>query len=68
MDAVPGAESMASLIIRAKKIADLVITIPEDNALIVSHGSFGRALRQILHPDIAFGDEQFDNGEVVQLL
>lgn len=68
MEQVPGAESEASLMSRAEQIATYVRTRPEDNILIVSHGSFGRALRHALNPTIPFEATQIGNAEILELV
>ncbi|HEX8182800.1 MAG TPA: histidine phosphatase family protein [Candidatus Saccharimonadales bacterium] len=69
MDSVPDAESSRGVIARAQSVYQHLQTIDANNILIVSHGTFGRALRHVIHPDIPFDDSgKFTNAEIVQLL
>jgi broad specificity phosphatase PhoE len=38
-----------------------------EHILIVSHGSFGRALRSIFHPDIPFANK-IPNAQIIRFL
>lgn len=68
VDSVTDAETSASILERAKKTWDYIQTIQAENVLLVSHGSFGRALRHVIHPEISFDTkDRFANAEIVQL-
>jgi len=51
MDQMEGAESMEDLHERAKKALIYLNTIEHDNILVVSHGTFGRALRRAVNKE-----------------
>lgn len=72
VDGFADVETVDSLHERAHLIYQLLLTLPDDNILIVSHGAIGRALRHIihtLHPDVtSFSDTQFPHAEIIQLL
>ncbi len=69
VDAVPSAESREALLARAQTFLDELRARPEDTILIVSHGSFGRALRSLISPDIPFNTKhRFENAVITELL
>lgn len=64
-----GVEPIEDLIERAQEAYRLLLDLPEENIVVVSHGAVGRALRHCAHPEIPFRPSKgFDNAEVVQLL
>ena len=64
-----GVEKTEDIITRAREGLKHLENMRYDNILIVSHGAIGRALRNVLHPNIPFrGSEKFENGKIVQLL
>lgn len=52
----PGIETKEALLERTKKLYDYVQTRPEDNILIVAHGSFIRAFRSVIDPNQPYID------------
>jgi broad specificity phosphatase PhoE len=51
---------------------EFLLTLPEDNVLVVSHGAVGKGLRYIIHtlhehPE-PFVNHSFKYGEITQLL
>lgn len=60
-------ETLAALLARAEQALDYLRSFPEDNILVVSHGSLSRALRQAIHPDQTY-HEELPNAEIVQLI
>ncbi len=69
MDGIADIETVDSLVERAKLTLKHLETVPADIILIVSHGSFGRAFRHNLHPDVPFNNgERFENARIMQLL
>ena len=68
-DDVEGAESLEELVERAKKSLEWLRNIKANNILLVSHGSYGRALNVVLSDDIkSFNKIKFHNAEVIELL
>jgi len=58
---------------RARLALAHIESLPADTILVVSHGTFGRALRSLIHPHLPFkplGNDKtrFKNGEIVQLI
>jgi broad specificity phosphatase PhoE len=72
MDGVADAETFDSLQQRAVLVWEYLQTIPAENILIVSHGSTGRMLRNVINPDIPFSGggvgHHFPNAAIVQLI
>jgi broad specificity phosphatase PhoE len=72
MDGFADIETFDTLFERCKLGFEYLLTIPEDIVLVVSHGSTGRMLRHVIHPDMPFerikGAPGFNNAEIVQLL
>lgn len=69
IDGFAEVETTDTLLHRMHLAYEFLRSLPFDNVLVVSHGSTGRALRHIIHPEIPFhGSEQFENGQIVQLL
>ena len=68
MDGVADVESVETLLGRAKLALEWINTIPGNTILIVSHGSTGRAIRHVLHPEIPFKGNHFPNAEIRELL
>lgn len=68
MDGVADAETTDSLFERARLTLKHLETVPADTILVVSHGSFGRAFRHILHPEIPFKTPSLPNATIVKLL
>lgn len=72
VDGFIDAETQDSVMNRAHLVLEHLETLPYDNILVVSHGSFGRALRTMVFPDFPFiqGDPatRFPNAQIVQLI
>jgi uncharacterized phosphatase len=72
LDEVPNAETSVQLLARAAKALDYLENLEAQNILIVSHGTFGRALRHHIIEDMPFINKVSDetirlpNGEVIQ--
>jgi uncharacterized phosphatase len=68
-DKVEGAETLEELFERVRIAYDLITGLPADNILIVSHGATGRALRNIIYPNIDFHQPpSFMNAQIIQLV
>lgn len=71
LDSVPNIETEKMLLERANKAVKLLESLPEENILVVSHGTFGRALRHHLVADMPFINRKsspantLPNGEVI---
>lgn len=66
---VAGVEPLADLLERAKQVLAFLETIESNNILVVSHGSFGRALAHVINPSIAFEKQpRFENAKIVKLI
>lgn len=69
MDGMSDIETFDSLLERAHLTLNHLKTVEADVVLVVSHGSFGRALRHLLDPSIPFrGSPKFHNAKIVKLL
>jgi broad specificity phosphatase PhoE len=76
LDNVPNAETVPQMAERAQKAYDFLINIDEDNILVVSHGSFGRALIRIvknIHHKHEYNDKHrlefhIGNAEIIELI
>jgi len=69
IDNVEGVETVADIINRARKTLDWLNTMPAQNVLVVSHGSFGRAMRSLLQPEYQFNNtEQIPNAQIIRWL
>ena len=69
LDGIIDAETVDSVIERARMTLKHLETVDADTVLIVSHGSFGRALRHIIHPEIPFARvNRFENAQIVKLV
>lgn len=69
IDGFADVETTDTLLHRMHLAYEFLRSLPFDNVLVVSHGSTGRALRHIIHPEIPFhGSEPFENGQIVQLI
>ena len=68
LDGFADIETVDSLLERARMTALHLETLDAQNILVVSHGSFGRALRHVLTPAVPLtSSERFMNAEIVQL-
>lgn len=68
MDGIADVETTDTLLERARLAVDFLENQPHDVILVVSHGTTGRALRHILHPEVPFApSERFENARIVQL-
>lgn len=71
LDGISDVETSDSVLARAKLVLGHLITMDADTILISSHGSLGRALRHILHPEIPFqptpSSPRFANGKIIRL-
>lgn len=71
LDEVPNAETSHQLLHRAEKALQFLESLDADNILVVSHGTFGRALRHHIVDDMPFinkiSDEKIrlPNGEII---
>jgi broad specificity phosphatase PhoE len=71
LDEVPNAETSAQLLERASKALAYLEGLEAENILVVSHGTFGRALRHHIIEDMPFINKVSDetirlpNGEVI---
>jgi len=62
-------ETVDTMLKRAKKALKFLETLPAENILVVSHGSFGRALRQHVLQDFPFDNiNKLPNAEILQWL
>lgn len=72
VDGFVDVETRDSVLNRARLTFEHLETLPYDNILVVSHGTFGRALRHVTQPDMPFGPgsaaTRFPNAQIVQLL
>lgn len=69
MDDISDIETQDSLLERARLTLRHLETVDADTVLVVSHGSFGRAMRHILNPNISFKDhERFENAKIEKLI
>ncbi|HET8709715.1 MAG TPA: histidine phosphatase family protein [Candidatus Saccharimonadales bacterium] len=72
LDGFADIETFDTLFERCKLGFEFLLALPQDNVLLVSHGSTGRMLRHVIHPDIPFERTElskgFGNAEIVQLL
>ncbi len=72
LDSVPNVETMKMILDRADKAIGYLEGLDADHILIVSHGSFGRALRHHLVEEMPFVNRKstpenvLPNGEVIQ--
>lgn len=70
-DSIPNSEKASDLIIRAEKALRFLEKQDAENILVVSHGTFGRALRHHIIEDMPFVKEAGDaklrlpNGEII---
>lgn len=67
VDACEGVEPWSEVKKRAQKALDWIRDLDEDNVLVVTHGSFGRALRSLVKPDVKF-HVRLDNAEIEKWL
>lgn len=71
-DKIPNSEKSQDLIARADRALRFLESLPAQHILVVSHGTFGRALRHHILEDMPFvaeaGDEKLrlPNGEIIQ--
>jgi broad specificity phosphatase PhoE len=72
VESVADAEDREALRARLRTIWDYLQTIPAQNILVVSHGSAGRMLRNVVLPDIPFHGtseaHHLPNAQIVQLI
>lgn len=61
---INGSESDIDLLKRAEEAFEWLESLPADNILVVSHGSFGRTLRKVLVTESDF-HERIPNAEIV---
>ncbi len=54
IDGIADVESKHELLSRAKEALAFLHTLPYDNVLVVAHGTFGRALRSHIKPDMVY--------------
>jgi len=71
LDEVPNAETSHQLLSRAEKALQFLEGLQADNLLVVSHGTFGRALRHHIIDDMPFINKisnetiRLPNGEII---
>lgn len=69
---IDGIEPKSKLLARVQRAYDDICELPDDNILVVSHGSTGRALRHVIDPTIPFQvtetSPSFPNAHIIQLL
>jgi uncharacterized phosphatase len=71
LDEVPNAETSTQILDRAERALRYLESLDAENILVVSHGTFGRALRHHIIEDLPFinksGDKSISlpNGEVI---
>jgi uncharacterized phosphatase len=70
---VENIETAEAIVARAEKALARLQQLPHENILIVSHGSFGRALRHHTNPDTPFQDvaqphHRLKNATIVRLV
>ncbi|MDB5181974.1 MAG: hypothetical protein JWP13_737 [Candidatus Saccharibacteria bacterium] len=69
IDGISDAEPLDTLLERARLTLNHLKTVDADTILVVSHGSFGRALRHVLNPSVPFEKvERFENAKIAKLL
>ena len=69
VEKVAGVEPATAIIERASQSLIWLNTLPAQNILIVSHGSFGRAMRSLLQPEYQFNDpEPILNAQIIRWL
>jgi len=54
IDGIADVESVDEMLGRAKEALEFLHTIPHNNVLVVAHGTFGRALRSHILPDMVY--------------
>jgi broad specificity phosphatase PhoE len=59
-------EPMERLMRRASEGLELLRAIDVDTVLLVSHGSFGKALQTVLNPDVSYSEPP--NAQIIKLL
>ena len=72
LDDVADVETETAIIERARLTYSHLQALDADAILVVSHGSFGRAFRHIIHPEIPFAVSatgyRLPNGEIIRLI
>jgi broad specificity phosphatase PhoE len=72
IDSVLGAESIEQLQARAEKAFEYVKSLPQENILVVSHGTFGRAFRRVIqglpHTQEYLTSFPIANAEILELI
>ncbi|MBI3624030.1 histidine phosphatase family protein [Candidatus Saccharibacteria bacterium] len=63
-DGFADVESRDTLMNRAKQAIDWLHSLPAQHILVVSHGTFGRAVRSLLKPEIPFDHSRLQNAEI----
>ncbi|HET6925120.1 MAG TPA: histidine phosphatase family protein [Candidatus Saccharimonadales bacterium] len=54
INGIAGVEPIESLLQRGRQAYQYLHDLPDDTVLVVAHGTFWRALRAAMHPDIPF--------------
>ena len=69
LDGIADIETVDSMLERAKLGVEHLAQLEADIILVVSHGTFGRAIRTVLHPEVPLElsnpASRFQNGEIV---
>jgi probable phosphoglycerate mutase len=69
LDGFADIETTDTLLERMHLAYELLLAVPHENVLVVSHGAIGRGLRHVIHPHIPFHrSAPFKNAEIIQLL
>lgn len=72
LDDIADVETADTIARRARLTFEHLQSLDAESILVVSHGSFGRAFRHIVHPDIPFEVTEvgyrFPNGKIIKLL
>ncbi|HSH55878.1 MAG TPA: histidine phosphatase family protein [Candidatus Limnocylindrales bacterium] len=68
LDGIADIETVDSLMERAYLTLKHLKAVDADTILVVSHGSFGRALRHVANPSIPFKGSRFENAKIERLL
>jgi broad specificity phosphatase PhoE len=67
LDGMSDIETLDTLFERARLALRWMESLPANNILVVSHGSLGRALRGIIHPESDF-KVHIPNAEIIRLI
>ena len=69
IDDEPGVETLASVLERARKVYAHVQSLPQENILIASHGTFGLALQAVIRGEDTFQDiDGLPNAQIIRFV